>query len=197
MSRRLPAPSPDPTAPRSGVALDEPPSDDELLDDDPLDDWLDEDEAPLDPALLDADAWPDDEEDEASSALLEEPDDGLEALPDLEAPDEDEPDPTWLDEEALDEDALDLSDLDALDEALPVLPLELVVQLDGAPIQARAVPSQAHTVLLEPGASPGERSVQIQIGAIQIPAAVAVEAAEAPALRLGLDVLSGRFLLRP
>ena len=189
MSRRIPAPDPE-AAPTSPPPRADPDDLDDLDDLDNLDD--DDDVDDFDPALLDPDAWPDDEED--PEATVPEARD-LDVLPDLTADPDDDDGTSWDDIET------SLSDLvdDGLDteESLPILPLATEAEVDGRPLPARPVPADPRSRLIEPGATAQERAVVLRVAGIILQTTVVVEDGPEPMIRLGLDVLSGRFLLRP
>ena len=190
-----------------------PPPDDDPLDADLDDDLLDA-ELDADDPLLDPSAWPDDEEDEETRRLLaEDPAAGeleQDAELDLTAPDDDDDDEALggpLDDDLLDtqhdeEDlSVDLRIETRTEEALPILPMRLEVEVDGRRMQAVVNPSVAHTVLTEPGASGGSedvrRSVRIWIRGTEVRVELFVQPGEHEGIVLGLDVLHSRFLLRP
>jgi hypothetical protein len=189
MTRRLPATPP-------GSPLPPPPFVDDVAD--PLDPQLDEEwvDDPLDPELMDADAWPDDlDEPTVPDNLLEREleelpplddvgDDGVEE--DFELPAEDPP----LED--------DLADLDAPDDVPPgILPWTLTVTLDQRPVSATVDPSLERTLWLRTTPGPATCEVRLLIAGHTLLLEVDCAAAEQESLRLGLDVLAGRFLLRP
>jgi hypothetical protein len=195
MTRRLPATPPGPPLPPPSFVDDAP----DPLEPHPLsEEWADD---PLDPELLDTDAWPDDlDEPTVPDDLLEREleelpplddvgDDGVEE--DFELPAEDPP----LED--------DLTDLDAPDDSSQdILPWSLVVTLDGRPVSATVDPSLERTLWLRtavdlPSGGPTTREVRLLIAGHTLLLEVDCATAPQEGLRLGLDVLAGRFLLRP
>jgi hypothetical protein len=190
MTRRLPATPP-------GSPLPPPPFVDDAPD--PLahqpleEEWVDD---PLDPELLDTDAWPDDlDEPTVPDNLLERE---LEELPPLDDVGDDGVEEDFelpADDPPLED---DLTDLDAPDD-LPqeILPWTLVVSLDGRPVPATVDPSLERTLWLRTTPSPSPQEVRLLIAGHTLLLEIDCATGEQESLRLGLDVLAGRFLLRP
>ncbi len=148
-------------------------------------------------AVFEPTAWPDDEDDPALAALLEERDlEELQPLDDVGHDGvEDDLDVPTSDGIPLED---DLESLDAPDDTeIPILPWTLEVRVDGVIVAGRADPGREQTVWLRQDGQPGERRVVIEIAGKRVPATVLVQLADQPGLLLGRDVLSGRFLLRP
>lgn len=154
-----------------------------------------------DDPLLNPDAWADDEEDPATAMLLREPT----AVPTLPALD-----PRWDDDEeaddlpSMDDDLLDTEhDLDfrvesVAEEALPILPLALEIEIEGERVPARVDLSLPRSRWVDPARSePGDRTVTLRIRGRELAASVACEPGAAASVWLGLDVLHARFLIRP
>lgn len=156
----------------------------------------------LDPRLFDPDAWPDDDEDPTTARVLAELEAGL-TVPPAPLPLVDDEDGTDL-PSLLDDDLLDTQhDVDyrvesAAEEALPILPLALEVEVDGRRVPARVDLALDRSRLTDPSApDTGLRDVQFRIRGRSLSGTVQVVPGPEPRLALGLDVLRSRFLLRP
>ena len=181
--------------------------------DEPLEEWLANDSEELDESLFDPDAWPDDEADPLTEAILAQSESVLEGdagMEDLGNPTDDEED----DELALDDDDLldtehdpdlsvDLRIEGLSEELLPILPLHLEVEVDDQRLAARVDTTCSTSWLVDPlrpttaDGLPGRRDVTIRIRGRAVQASVELRAGVEPLLVLGLDVLHSRFLLRP
>lgn len=149
--------------------------------------------------LLDPDAWPDDDEDPSTAALLEPPATLASTAPEL-----------WQDDDEAEDELLPLEDLldtqhdpdyrveSLAEEALPILPLAFDLEIEGHRLPAQVDLALATSRWVDPDASEHEtRSVTLRIRGRDVPATLSVEPGEGPLVMLGRDVLHARFLLRP
>jgi len=195
MSRRLPAPPLPGTPPPE--ADDSPPA--------PAEDWDEADDATdesEDTALLDPDAWPDDDDEPTvPEGLLA--DGEIDEVTDLSfaahEDDEDDEDGSVLpvDKRPLGDDLTDLGVPEHNDK--PVLAWNTEVVIDGKTTPAQCDPDAAVTVWIRPGATSETTVVSLLLVGVELslPVTQRDDDDDDERVILGSDVLSGRFLLAP